>query len=205
MKTDFTNPLTYAALQAFTRPRPGHRYEHPVMLPGGDAAACNGNVAIRCHRGLWCSEDFPPAHPGFAEAFAKIPLDLFPSAAEFHKLHDFRPLINRRGIIAPFDRTGAFAATPGVRLERLMVPLSMLQLVARLPHCEFTLAETSAVTPALFFRFSGGLGAIAALKHTTAAFTITPDRRYYDGTPVTKSTVGQMPFKNWPPVDTSDC
>ena len=200
---NFTNPLTFDTLQAFTRPVSDNHYEHPALIDG-TACACNGQVAIRCHRGLWAADDFTATHPSFSLYFSVIPFHLFPKDAEFHPMDDHRGHIYRRAAIAPFTRTGTFTPTPGVRLDGIMVPLSMLQLVARLPHCEFTTEPTAAAKPILFFRFSGGIGALASSDHATPAFTITTRRTHYDGTPVTRSTCGNLPLRNWPPVDMTD-
>jgi len=194
---NFSNPLFRDTLREFTRPTPGHHWQQIAWLDDC-ACACNGWVAIKAHRGLWTPHDFEPPTPEFVLNFASTPLDLFPAAATFYPLDFFRGAIFRRALISPFTSKGHLSATPAFRVGRVVVHLSMLQLVARLPRCEFTQADTGA--NALFFRCSGALGCIAGLdENTPVAYTIDGVRRAYDGRPIPTSTAGALPLPGWPP------
>ena len=197
---NFSHPLRYETLLAFCHPRPDHHYAAPALI-GRHACATNGFVALRAHSGLWAPDDFPEPPDGFAESCGAIPLHHFPPPATttWYPLDSFRGKIYARAPIDPFTRTYRPANSPAVRVGTVPVLLSMLQLVARLPRCEFSIAVTAA-PDVLFFRCSGALGLIAATSRDHApAFTIDPILRHPDGTPRAVSTMGALPLPNWPP------
>jgi hypothetical protein len=201
---NFSHPLRYETLLAFCQPNPAHHFAAPALIDR-HACACNGFVALQAHSGLWASDDFPEPPAGFVESWQRIPLEHFPAAGAWHPLDAYRGRIYARAPIEPFTRTYRPANSPAVRVGTVNVLLSMLQLVARLPRCEFTLAQTASPTDALFFRCSGALGLIAGSSRDIApAFTIDPVARHHDGTPRAVSTMGALPLPNWPPAEPVD-
>jgi len=206
MTRHFPHPLRFDTLLRFTHPQPEHHFSNPVMIDG-DAHACNGWAALKCHRGLWAADDFPEPAAGVVDRFKAIPFQIPEPASlissAWHELHTFEPMIFRHGIIAPFTRQHRMAATPAVQVDTILVPLSMLQLVARLPRCEFLTPTAST----LRIRFSGGLGVLAGLPSATAAFHIDPHHRDHEGRKLAPSTLGKLPNApgyNWPPVDSTE-
>jgi hypothetical protein len=132
------------------------------------------------------------------------------------KIHEdaWRPLGELRvklefyGRIDPWLR-GSPAPSPVWRVDETRVRLAWLQLIARLPRCEVATGRATDDCP-LFFRFSGGRGAILPDARMGApSFTIfkaaedifTGEREERRKGPGIRL---EQPGVNWPPVDTSE-
>lgn len=198
----FSHPLRYDTLAELAHPSPRHHYAAPALL-GGVACVTNGYVALKAYRGLWAADDFPEPPAGFWQSFEAIPFDRFPSKGEWHPIAAHLSALYRRGEIKPFGRDHRAAPSPAVCVGRVNVLLSMVQLAARLPKCEISVADTGA--PALYFRCSGAMGLVAAVRGDLApAFHLDPVMRGHDGRPKPKSTMGSLPLPGWPPPPPED-
>ena len=86
----------------------------------------------------------------------------------------------------------------------VVVALSALQWVARLPRCEVWTGLADADQP-LAVRFTGGVGMIAPDAGNLVAFSIFEPMRHDDGSRMARS--GPRPgfaLPGWPPVDMTD-
>lgn len=164
-RTPLRHPLAAADLSAFCHP---HRpeFRQPVRH-NGHIMAANGIVALRITRGPAVHDDtvlHTSAAPGFAEKIDALPWarlsDPFPALVP----PDWRPLDPVRGMIYRNEPERLFhgrtmtTSTPVWVADSMLVPLAVLQLVARLPAVAIRLP---ADRDFLLFRFAGGDGLIA--------------------------------------------
>lgn len=211
MKESFSYPISREALEMFC---------HPVEATGLSRAArwereilaANGYAAIRVQRGSWLDSEFPAASAEYLGRIGKLPWLAFPGARNgWRSLADVASSLGLRGGIGLWlnDR---LAPSPVWLVGGCRVRLSLLQLVARLPRVE-VYAEEDRSCP-LWFRFSGGLGAIAADPRLWeagqgVAFSIfQPTMDVLGGGTMKRGSGGTLrlaqPGVNWPPVDESD-
>jgi hypothetical protein len=148
--------------------------------------------------------------PYFLERIRKIPWSRFDSIkdASWRSLGDVRAQLFDRAPIAPWNGH-RMAPTPIWLVDEIPVRLSLLQLISRLPRCEVATGLTNSCDP-LFFRFSGGRGAIARdPKLCLASFQIfAPQRDIFTGDRQERRQGSVMrltqPGVNWPPPDCAD-
>ncbi|MEI7912009.1 MAG: hypothetical protein WCK77_20445 [Verrucomicrobiota bacterium] len=206
MKTSrkgFPFPLPLYALGGFVHPAPGSVFA-AAHWHEGEALACNGHVALRAGKGAWLPEDFAPPAAGFLERFLGLPWVDGLAADAWRSMDDLGALLYRQGAREVFEG-GKLAACPAVRVNgRVVVPLSLLQLVGMLPRCAVWCGPMDQ-EDALAFSFSGGRGLIGNHGLREAAFSIFEPNRHDDGSRVGKYIVPpSLPLPGWPPVDESD-
>jgi len=174
-KRPFLHPVPADAVDHFTHPtHPAFR--QPWQHDGHLWAA--GLLALRFRPSFAIApSEYPAAPQEFADRVGTLPWERFPAAAAQPKA--WRCLDDHRGTIygdpvAPFwleVRPGRWIYDPR-KLVRIcgapIVPLSVLQLLARLPRPEIHTAGCTVEGPVLF-RFSGGEGIIPHLGHTSGA------------------------------------
>jgi hypothetical protein len=207
MKNAHPFPLPAAALDEFRHPAEWHGL-HRAVQHGGEVLAGNGYVAIRCRRGAWLDSDFPAASAEFLSRFGKLPWKRFETLRD-----DWRLMDTQRGRIFAHGRhgqwlNGRMAPSPVWALNEQLVRLSLIQLVATLPRCEVYVAHCDRQDP-VFFRFSGGIGLIAADRRLTLASgslfaprrDCITDKRM---TPSKPTAYGSTKFANWPPAEPQD-
>ncbi len=208
MKLDFPYPLPEAALEEFCHPAAVLPFARPVRVES-EIVAGNGYVMVRCHRGRWLDSEFPPASPELLARLGRIPWARYQLIPDFswRDLAEVRGLIDRRGNLG-FWKSGTARVNPSPvwRVGSVMVRLSLLQLIARLPRV--AVAWTGDADSPLWFRFAGGRGAIAHDRRLTlASFEIfQPVRDVLTGLEVRRDTRAKPSFSlpGWPPVDHSD-
>lgn len=220
-RTAFKYPLPSEALNLFCHPVSRHHLSRPMRMDG-EVVAANGYVAIRCQRGAWIDSEFPEAWTDFRSRVERLPW-----ARMAHLKDDWRALDDVRGTLfrrAPIGLwiddardAGRLSPSPVVWVAGgILVRLSMLQLIARLPRCEIYTGTMNTDDP-LWFRFSGGRGLIARDTKLTspAAFTVfepmrdclTGERVERQKTP--KPNFGTPPppepaLEGWPPPTAED-
>lgn len=182
MRNAYPYPLPLHALQDFAHPDPQHQLGEPV-LQHGQAYAGNGFIAIRAHKGAWLDCHIRPASPEIFARFMKLPwADIERRAKEttWKAADDQRGTIYQRARIKPW--LGAqLAPSPIWAVNETPVRLSLLQMAAMLPRCEFFTG--TGAQAGLYFRFSGGLGIIPR-DRSTAPITrnlFTPNRNTWSG------------------------
>ncbi len=158
-------PISAEALQALCHPDHRHAYHRPVMLPSDDLAAANGWLMLKAHKFALPAPD--PATPAF--------LDRWDRAGKWRRDtwtdgHDWRPTDDIFGTLFRFGPKPVWEPTrvryhlrrhPAALVGRAaIVPIALLQLVARLPRAEVR-ADISDHSQPLPFRFNGGRGHIA--------------------------------------------
>jgi hypothetical protein len=193
----------------FCHPAEWHDFAKPARHEG-EIIAGNGYLCLRAHRGGWIDHEIPPALPDFLERIRKIPWSRFDSIkdASWRSLGDVRAQLFDRAPIAPWNGH-RMAPTPIWLVDEIPVRLSLLQLISRLPRCEVATGLTNSCDP-LFFRFSGGRGAIARdPKLCLASFQIfAPQRDIFTGDRQERRQGSVMrltqPGVNWPPPDCAD-
>jgi hypothetical protein len=197
----FPFPLPLDALRAFFHPLRGHVYAD-AQWHEGEALACNGWVALRAGKGRWVPGDFGPAPEAYLTRFFEMPWGSVPTGKDWGLLDDVRGLLFRYEPRGVFATGGKLAPCAGVRVGGVaIIPLSLLQLVSRLPRCEVWTGGLDPEVP-LPLRFSGGVGLIWRGRFTEAKFSIFEPRRHEDGTRAGKD--GPRPnlgLPGWPPVD----
>lgn len=159
MKRGFPYPLPIECLGEFVHPDLNHEFASPSRH-GDEVIAANGYVVIRATRGRWLDADFSEASAGFMARVDALPW----SHAREMKEDKWKFLDGAKRFITARARLGMFsgtrvAASPVWLVGDVLVRLSVLQAVALLPRVE--VAWTDRALP-LWFRFSGGIGAIAA-------------------------------------------
>lgn len=184
-KRPFHFPLPPDALPVFTHPDPAHLFHEPFAMDG-EVVAANGHVAIKVYRGHFSAEDFAPATPEMEERIRPLPWHLVrlhsPGGGllnyrptDWRNLDDVRGLIYDWAPIQPFlrcGRTWKFAPAPGIRVGgSVIVPLSLLQTIARLPRAEVLTRDIDLHSP-LVFRFTGGIGVIGNHRLMVASHEI---------------------------------
>ena len=156
----FSNPLPEPALDAFCHPSPTSLFSRPAR---GDREllAANGYMAIRAHRGAWLENEHPPASEKFLQRFNRLPWGTFETLNpdDWRDLAVVQPHMRKHGPLAVWrDTAPQLHPSPVWRVGDVLVRLSMLQLLARLPRCE--VAWTHRGGP-LWFRCTGARGCIA--------------------------------------------
>jgi hypothetical protein len=209
MRNAFPYPLPATALEEFRHPEDWHGLRH-IVRHGDEVLAGNGYVAIRCERGRWLDADFREAPGQFLERFGKLPWHAFPRGCELWRpLADVASVLNERAAHGLWLR-GRLAPSPVWRVGGVLVRLSMLQLVARLPRAEVN--WTDHPESPLWFRFSGGHGLIARdARLTLESRAIFQPREdvLSGGLEKRKAAPGTLrlqhgPGWNWPPVDKTE-
>lgn len=208
MRQSYPYPIPADALLAFCRP---DRAMHPLAKPcrgDGEVMAANGYVALRAHRGRWLDRDYAPAGAEFLERLGKIPWNRFLQVqdTDWRALDLVAAALWARGEIEPWLR-GKMAPTPVWRVDEIPVRLSLLQLIARLPRCEVATGPATPDQP-LFFRFTGGRGAIARdprLEQTSFQI-FAPARDAFDGERCSRPRGPKPSFSlpGWPPPEPVD-
>lgn len=212
MRRNFPYPIPATALDEFRHPAAGHVL-NPAVRYAGDILAGNGYVAVRARRGRWIDEEYPPASSEYLARFEKLPWNRFQSLQD-----DWRLLDDQSGRIFGRGQIGFWLevktgwtvnASPVWRVnDSVLVRLSLLQLLARLPRCEAYTGAQDCEEP-LFFRFSGGIGIVARDKRLTLSSgnLFPPARDCFTGARMRKKTVPKYlpPINpNWPPADMSE-
>ena len=173
-KRPFTYPLPEEALDEFTHPDPAELLHLPYLLGNGAVLAADGHVAVRVQRGFFAAEDFPAAPAEVLERIGTLPWHLI---ARCRERGDWLPLDDVRGdlydgpVLPRLTRgeSGRWHPphAPTVRIGGgPVVPLPLLQLIARLPRVELLVRDLTVYDPVLF-RFSGGSGCIGHHRHLT--------------------------------------
>jgi len=209
MRDSWPYPLPQSALKEFCHPLESHDFANPARHEG-EIIAGNGYLCLRAHRGAWLDSEIEPASPDFLERISKIPWTRFSGIqdAAWRSIGDVRGTLFERGTIAPW-LAGKMAPTPIWLVDEIPVRLSLLQLISRLPRCEVSTGQTDSEDP-LFFRFSGGRGAIARdARLKLASYRIfQPSRDIFTGDRQERrqGTVMRLtqPGVNWPPPDCAD-
>lgn len=161
-KNDFGYPLPEYALADFCCAAAGV-LSRP-MRHEGEIIAANGYVALRAYRGRWLDSDFPPASPEYMARINALPWERYQKLAadEWRTLTDARAHLYRRGRMGLLRAgTARLAPSPVWLVGHVLVRLTLLQLIDRLPRCEVWTGNGGPGQP-LWFRFTGGRGAIAA-------------------------------------------
>jgi len=207
-------PIPEEALRAFCVPG---RVMNPLCHPwrgDGEVIAGNGYAVIRVQRGRWLDRDFPAVTAEVMERIGKIPWSRFVKLRD----EDWHPLGNLMGCIWFRGELGFWqdtkprpAPTPIWRVGDVLVRLSALQMIAKLPRVEVAWTGGDPASP-LWFRFSGGRGAIAFDKtlRVGSYAILQPRMDDLSGELVkpgyrseTKLRLVQ-PGTNWPPVDLTE-
>jgi len=178
-KRPFTHPLPADALDYFVHPYPHHVFHQAFRHPFDGSVIAASAVAIRCRAGRGIDPaEYPAPTDEALRRIDALPWDLFAHAAP--QPTAWRCLDDHRGTIyADPLRPIHYRNVNGIQIDlhtknvRLcgdpIVPLGVLQLVARLPKPELYTAGCSLTGPILF-RFAGGEGIIPHYGLTTAAF-----------------------------------
>lgn len=208
MRERFPFPLRMHVLDEFRHPADWHGLHH-ARRHNGEVLAGNGYVAIRVARGMWLDSDHEAASAEFLGRWGKLPWKRFETLQDDWRGMDTVTLkLFAKGMIQ-FWLQGKPAPTPIWRVnETLLVRLSLLQLISRLPRCDCYTGPQS-VGEHLYFRFSGGIGIIPADRRMTmASGEIFPaNRDMWSGERYKRrpQPIGvESHLKNWPPADTSE-
>lgn len=208
----FRYPLTSADIAAFCHPDESSPFHRPFRLAGTIAAA-NGFMVIRCHRGQWMDSDFPEASPETLQRLAGFQWEKVPAfpADRWFPLDEVETQIRQRAPgLSPWLGLRC-NASPVWKVGDVPVRVTFLHLAARLPRAECAWERG---TGPLWFRFSGGMGAIARdTKLVRWGREIFADREDWLTGETLKPSAAPKPivratppptFANWPPPDTSD-
>lgn len=212
MTRSFPYPLPPEALAEFCHPAEWHAFHRP-RWHAGEVLAGNGYLVIRASRGRWLESDFLPASAEFLGRVGKLPWGRWD---EIVKRDTWRALEDERGRIFARKRIGVWAdkggigASPVWMVGEIPVRLSALQLVAMLPRCEVFTGPVGPEDP-LWFRFSGGIGAIARDRKLTPGFSaalFVPRVDTLDGTLIhsrpTRTAPHRYTLPGWPPPEPAD-
>lgn len=163
------HPLAAADLAAFTHPRCpvlGQVVKHPAT---GIVMAANGCIALHLDRGPILHDDrIPTACPAFTRRIESLPWSRFQPDPNRLTPHEWRALdpergsLYRHGLEELWIRKGKGIAMtkskPVWTAQAILIPLAILQLVARLPRVELRIDHAADFA---LIRFSGGTGLIA--------------------------------------------
>jgi len=168
-KRTFGHPVPADALAYFIHPDPRHLFHLPFRHPKDGNLYAGSAVALRL-RPSRCIDpaEYPAPGEESLRRFMELPWARFPHAATqpqaWRCLDDHRGTIYADPLLPVHVRT-----TRGIQIDRAtknvricgapIVPLSVLQLLARLPRIELYTAGCTLTGPVLF-RFSGGEGII---------------------------------------------
>ncbi|MCW1926538.1 hypothetical protein OKA05_28560 [Luteolibacter arcticus] len=161
----FPYPLAAGALESFCHPR-CRVFSRVVRHPeSGAVMAANGCVALRVTRGPVTYDDaLPQACPHFIARVGALPWDRFGSDARriapapWRALEPVRGDLHALGLDDLWPNDRMTLARPVWIAESVLVPLAVLQLIARLPRVELRL---DGATDFMLLRFSGGEGIVA--------------------------------------------
>jgi hypothetical protein len=215
-RANYPYPLQIGALDGFVHPREEHVFAQAVRH-GQEIVAANGYLAIRVRRGLWLPSDFPEAGADYLARLARIPWERFSALqGPWRELSEIRGDLYRHGARAVWrdDDSGRLSPGPIWRVATVPVRLTLLQLVSRLPRCEVHAGTCDRDDP-LFFRFSGGMGAIARdRKLAETSYEVFAPQFGYDGVRIERPRVpapnfGKPPppepaLEGWPPAEVVD-
>jgi hypothetical protein len=162
-------PVQAAHLEAFTHPAEASAW-HRIRSWDGGLILGNGWLALRVHRGAFDLADYPAASAEFLSRWGKIPWTRWGTLAAstaWRATHDVAGEVFKRPFEMWLDSTGTRAPSPTWSVASIPVPANLFQALARLPRCE---VFTGAVDPTdpLWFRFSGGCGALARARAVAA-------------------------------------
>jgi hypothetical protein len=214
MKNHFPYPIPAEALQEFCHPAEWHAF-HLARRFDREILAGNGYLAIRCQRGRWIDSEFPAASAEFLSRWGKLPWSRWEVLAQgdhWRRLEDASGRIFAKSAIGFWLGTVPAPSPVWVVGDARRVRLSALQLIARLPRCEVFTGPVDADSP-LWFRFSGGRGAVAMDKRLEGCGV---SGRLFQ--PVVDQLSGELkycrpsrpalrlvnPASNWPPADLSE-
>jgi hypothetical protein len=184
-KRPFGHPLQPDALAHFVHPFPGHCFHPAFRHPADGAVIAASAVALRLRGGRGIDPaEYPAPSDEALQRIDALPWVRFAYAATQPKA--WRMLDDHRGTIYGDPPSPVFTLTPDGPRIRLagknvricgapIVPLAVLQLVARLPRIEVYTGGTSLTGPVLF-RFTGGEGIIPHYGLTSAAFEMLKPR-----------------------------
>lgn len=177
-KRPFGYPLPADALQHFVHPSPLHVFSRAWCHPEDGNVYAGSAVALRV-RASRCIDpaEYPAPAPDVLSRVMALPWDRFTYAATQPKA--WRCLDDHRGTIYGDPLASVFSQHPdGIRISLAaknvricgapIVPLAVLQLLARLPRIEIYTAGCSLTGPVLF-RFSGGEGILPHYGLTSGA------------------------------------
>jgi hypothetical protein len=169
MKNAFPFPLPEEALRMACHLHDWHELHEPRHRDGLVYAG-NGFLAIRVRKGHWIDDELEPMQAVQAARFDSLPwgrLDaLIQSGREWVELlKGFRPSANST---LWHHRSGRFNRKPAARVRRAVIPLSILEFLARFPRVEVNLDSTSEREP-LYFRFAGGEGIVPPFRRPPEA------------------------------------
>ncbi len=166
------HPVPADAVAHFVHPDPRHLFHTPFRHPEDGNLYAGSAVALRLRpsRAIDPAE-YPAPGEETLRRFTSLPWHRFTHAATQPKawrcLDDHRGTIYADALLPVHVRT-----TQGIQIDRVtknvricgspIVPLSILQLLARLPRIELYTAHCTLTGPVLF-RFSGGEGIIPHL------------------------------------------
>lgn len=158
MKKGYSYPLPEEALAEFCHPERSHIFGAPARM-GREVVAANGYVVLRASRGRWIDADYPEAHSEFVKRVEALPWVHMEATAEskWVDLERVKTKICARPRLGMWSGTRV-GASPVWLVGDVLCRLSVLQLVALLPRVQ--VAWSDRALP-LWFRFSGGVGAIA--------------------------------------------
>lgn len=163
-KRPFGYPISGATLHCFCYPCPRHVYHRPVLLPSNAAAASNGWLAIKADKFLLPSPQ--PASPAFLERWDDGPpwqRDAFLDSHDWRALDDIAGTLFRFGPRPVWEQTVRrfhLRRHPCIRIgAATILPLALVQLIARLPRAEIR-ADTPTIANPVAFRFNGGRGVV---------------------------------------------
>ncbi len=158
------HPLAAEALENFCHPRCGV-FSRVVRHPLGAVMAANGCVALRVSRGpVTFDDDLTPACPDFVARVDALPWGRFASdglrvtPATWRGLDDVRGDLYARGLEELWPQGRMTLAKPVWIGGAVLVPLAVLQLIARLPRVELRL---DGAMDFMLIRFAGGEGIVA--------------------------------------------
>lgn len=169
-KKPFGYPVPLEAFDAFCHPYARHIYHLPVLLPSGMLAAANGWMALKAER--WDGEAPDDATPPFLARWDENlkwgPRSRWQDSDDWLDLDRITGSLFRFGARPIWEKGGLrwhLRRHPAVRVgNTAVVPLALLQLVARLPKAQIRHAADH--RQPLPFRFNRGVGLIA--NHATA-------------------------------------
>lgn len=173
-------PLPIDGLMEFCHADPDNELAKPV-IHNGMVYAGNGYIAIRAHRGAWLDSDFAEASPAQVARFHRLHWPVFEhitTEKDWRMADEQRGTLFQNGRISFWLPSGALNASPVWMMHQTPARLSLLQMAAILPRCEFYTGNH--YSQAVAFRFSGGIGMIPALKidpRTIISRTIFQPRR----------------------------
>jgi hypothetical protein len=158
------HPLAAESLESFCHPR-CRVFSRVVRHPSGEVMAANGCVALRVSRGLVTfNDDLPTACPDFLARVDALPWGRFANDAmritppRWRGLDDVRGDLYARELEELWKDGRMTLAKPVWIGGAVLVPLAVLQLIARLPRVELRM---DGAMDFMLIRFAGGEGIVA--------------------------------------------